>query len=321
LTLDTRFTTPFGRETTADEVLAGVDLRGRRAVVTGATSGIGTETARALAAAGAEVTLAVRNVEAGKEIASEITRSTGGATVNVAMLDLADRSTINEFTNSWRGQLHMLINNAGVMMLPTRELTQDGWEYHFGTNHLGHMALTLGLCGPLVAGGGRVVSVSSDAHVHARGIVDFDDLNFEQREYNGGLAYAQSKTANILFAVELNRRWAEDGVTANALHPGQIRTKLQRHLEAMDLPAEVKAGMNRLPWRTTEQGAATSVLLAASPLIDGVGGLYFENCNQAIDFDTENPPAEFDAPGVGPWAIDPELAARLWRVSLKMLAG
>ncbi|MDT3442919.1 MULTISPECIES: SDR family NAD(P)-dependent oxidoreductase [unclassified Pseudofrankia] len=317
----TRFTTPFGRESTSDDVLAGVDLSGQRAVVTGATSGIGTETARALAAAGAEVTVAVRNVEAGKQVAAQIAASTGGATVNVAPLDLADRSTIDEFTSSWRGPLHMLVNNAGVMMLPTRQLTREGVEYHFGANHLGHVALTLGLYAPLAAAGGRVVSVTSDAHAHARGVVDFDDINFDRRDYNGGLAYAQSKTANVLFAVELNRRWAEDGVTANAVHPGQIRTKLQRHVEAMDLPAEVRAGMDRLPWRSTEQGAATSVLLAASPLLEGIGGLYFENCNQAIDFDTENPPAEFDAPGVGSWAIDPETATRLWRVSLKLLAG
>ncbi|OHV40182.1 oxidoreductase [Parafrankia soli] len=318
---DSRFTTPFSRESTADDVLAGVDLSGRQAVVTGATSGIGTETARALAAAGAEVTVAVRNLDAGKQIAAEIAASAGGATVNVAPLDLADRSTIDEFTSSWHGPLHILVNNAGVMMLPTRQVTREDVEYHFGANHLGHMALTLGLYAPLAAGGGRVVSVSSDAHVHARGIIDFDDINFDRREYNGGLAYAQSKTANVLFTVELNRRWAEDGVTANALHPGQIHTKLQRHVEALDLPEEIKASMANLPWRSIEQGAATQVLLAASPLLDGVGGLYFENCNQAISFDTENPPAEFDAPGVGSWAIDPENAARLWKVSLAMLAG
>jgi NAD(P)-dependent dehydrogenase (short-subunit alcohol dehydrogenase family) len=321
LTDRTRITTSFGRESTALEVIKGVDLTGQKAVVTGATSGIGTETARVLAGAGAEVTLAVRNVEAGRQRADEIAPVDGAGRVRVAYLDLGDLASIDAFVSMWRGPLHVLVNNAGVMALPTRELTSAGWEYHFGANHLGHMALTLGLYVPLAsAGGARVVAVSSDAHAHNNsGAIDFDDIHFERRPYNGGQGYAQSKTANILFAMALNRRWAIDGVVANALHPGAIRSGLQKHIKAQMTP-EQQAGLDSWPWRSTEQGAATSVLLAASPEVEGVGGRYFENCSEAIPHDPDAPPVEVDAPGVAWYAVDPDIAERLWSVSLRMLA-
>ncbi|HEV7656161.1 MAG TPA: SDR family NAD(P)-dependent oxidoreductase, partial [Mycobacteriales bacterium] len=186
--------TGFGATSTAAEVVAGVDLTGRRAIVTGASSGIGVETARALAGAGAEVTLAVRNVEAGSRAAAGI-----AGDVLVAPLDLADQASVAAFVAGWTGPLHVLVNNAGVMATPLLR-TAEGWELQFATNHLGHFALATGLSEALAAAGdARVVSVSSVGHVN--GGVDFDDLFFDRRPYDPWLAYAQSKTANVLFAV------------------------------------------------------------------------------------------------------------------------
>jgi NAD(P)-dependent dehydrogenase (short-subunit alcohol dehydrogenase family) len=309
-----RISTPFGRATTAEQVIAGVNLTGRRAVVTGGASGIGVETARALAAAGAEVTLAVRDVEAGKRTAAEITAKTGNDGVLVAALDLASRASIASFAAGWQGPLHILVNNAGIMALPNLSRTAEGWELQFATNHLGHFALACGLRDALAAAGNaRIVSVSSNSH--RRSPVVFDDIHFMRRQYDPWVAYGQSKTANVLFAVEACRRWAVDNITANALMPGGIRTNLQRHQEANITP-EIRAIFDNYPWKTVEQGAATSVLLAASPLLEGVGGRYFEDCGEAAV--TTEPDAE---DGVRPHALDPDAAARLWDVSLEMLAS
>lgn len=306
-------TTPFGFETTAAEVVEGVDLTGKRAVVTGGASGIGIETARALARAGADVTLAVRNVHAGEEVAREIAASAGGREVHVGHLDLADRSTIAAFTARWDGPLHILVNNAGVMALPERTLTAEGWEAQFATNHLGHFALARGLHRALAeAEGARIVSVSSSGHL--RSPVIFDDLHFGFREYTPWLAYGQSKTANVLFAVGAAERWADDGIVANALMPGGIFTNLQRHL-----PQEVIDGWKSSPalkMKTPEQGAATSVLLAASPLVDGATGEYWEDCNPAR-LVPERP--ETGAGGVAPYALDRANADRLWELSLRLV--
>ena len=170
-------TTPFGAESTAAEVVAGVDLTGRRAIVTGASSGIGVETARALASAGAEVTLAVRNVEAGERTAAEITATTGNRRVLVTRLDVADQASVAAFVAGWQGPLHILVNNAGVMAIPDLRRTAEGWELQFATNHLGHFALANGLHDALAAAGGaRVVSVSSVGHLN--GDILWDDINF-----------------------------------------------------------------------------------------------------------------------------------------------
>jgi NAD(P)-dependent dehydrogenase (short-subunit alcohol dehydrogenase family) len=306
-------TNGFGATTTAAEVIAGVDLTGRRAVVTGGASGIGLETARALASAGAEVTLAVRDVDAGRGAAADVARTTGSAAVAVERLDLADLASVDAFVARWDGPLHVLVNNAGVMDTP-RGTTVQGWETQFGTNHLGHFALAVGLHPALAAAGGaRVVSVSSSGH--ASSPVVFDDLFFDRREYTPELAYGQSKTANSLFAVEATRRWADDGIVANALMPGGIWTPLQRHwspekrraAEAQAAQAE-ELGLFRM--KTPEQGAATSVLLAASPLVEGVGGRYFEDCQEAQVVDRLE-----GIHGVMPHALDPEAARRLWDVS------
>lgn len=307
-----RITTPFSATSTAAEVVRGVDLSGRRVVVTGGASGIGVETARALASAGAEVTLAVRDTSAGWHTAEEITASTGNKQVHVAQLDLADQGSVAAFADAWDGPLHILVNNAGIMALPLTR-TPQGWEMQFATNHLGHFALTRGLHDALASGGNaRIVSVSSGGHLISP--VVFEDIHFTQRPYDPWQAYGQSKTANVLFAVEATRRWAGDGITANALMPGTIQTNLDRYIDEEELK-RVEEQMGGWEWKTTEQGAATSVLLAASPLLEGVGGRYFEDCNEA----EPNQPGSLK--GVAAYALDPDQANRLWEVSEQTLAG
>ena len=307
-----RITTPFTAESTAAEVIAGIDLTGRRAVVTGGASGIGIETARALASAGAEVTLAVRNLEAGERTSAEIIDSTGNKEVLVAPLDLADQASVAAFAAGWDGPLHILINNAGLMASPLMR-TPQGWEMQFATNHLGHFALATGLHRALAAEGARIVSVSSSAH--HRSPVVFDDIQFEHRAYEPWLAYGQSKTANVLFAVEASKRWAGDGITANALMPGGIRTNLQRYVSDEELDRlRAAAGGAELKWKTPEQGAATSILVATSPLLEGVGGRYFEDCAEA---ETGKLGART---GVAAYALDPDAAARLWHVSADLIS-
>ncbi|MGK5442739.1 SDR family NAD(P)-dependent oxidoreductase [Micromonospora sp. URMC 105] len=316
MTENRRITTPFDRQSTADDVLAGVDLTGKRAVVTGAASGIGTETARALAAAGAEVTLAVRDVAAGERAAAEIARNTGNRGLAVAPLDLSDRSSVAAFAAAWRGPLHILVNNAGIMALPEPQRTPEGWELQFATNHLGHFGLACGLHDWLAAAGNaRIVAVSSNGHLQSP--VVFEDIHYTSRQYDPWTAYGQSKTANVLFAVEATRRWAASGITANAVMPGGIRTNLQRH--QTDPDPEIQAIFDRYPWKTVEQGAATSVLAAASPLLEGVGGRYFENVNEAEPYDPELVKDQIEWTGVADYALDPGNAERLWDVSVAML--
>jgi NAD(P)-dependent dehydrogenase (short-subunit alcohol dehydrogenase family) len=309
-----RITTPFSAQSTAAEVIAGIDLTGHRAIVTGGASGIGIETARALAGAGAEVTLAVRNLKAGERTAADIIGSTGNKQMLIAPLDLADQTSIAAFVAGWDGPLHILVNNAGIMASPLMR-TPHGWEMQFATNHLGHFALATGLHRALAAAGGaRIVSVSSSAH--HRSPVIFEDIHFERRPYDPWSAYGQSKTANVLFAVEASKQWASHGITTNALMPGGIRTNLQRYVPDEELERlRAAAGGAGLKWKTPEQGAATSILVATSPLLDGVSGRYFEDCNEAEvgRLSARN--------GVAEYALDPDAAARLWQVSVQMLAG
>ncbi|MFZ3567335.1 SDR family NAD(P)-dependent oxidoreductase [Streptomyces sp. BH097] len=303
-------TTPFGFASTAGEVVSGIDLTGRRAVVTGASSGIGAETARALAATGAAVTLAVRDVAAGERVAKDITGSTGNQDVRAVRLDLTDPASITAFTAAWQGPLHVLVNNAGVMACP-EQYTEQGWEWQFATNHLGHFALATGLHGALAADGNAgVVMVSSTGHQQSP--IVWDDVNFAFRRYDPWLAYGQSKTANVLFAVEATRRWADDNITANALMPGAIYTNLQRHTGGR--------GSGRVPAeliKTVEQGAATSALLATSPLLEGVGGRYFVDCNETEIVDRRSGTLH----GVARYAVDPAGARRLWDLSQDLITG
>ena len=304
-----RVTTPFGAQSTAAEVIAGVDLTGRRAIVTGASGGLGYETARALASAGADVTIAARRRAAVETAATEIAESTGNPAVHAAVLDLADLGSVARFVADWSGPLHILVNNAGIMATPEQR-TQQGRELQFATNHLGHFALTVGLHDALTAAqDARVVVLSSVGHVN--GPVRFDDPDFTEEPYDRWLAYAQSKTANILFAVEAGRRWAGDGIAVNALNPGRIwETGLGRHI---DTPPQTfdPSGRTGVSEKNTAQGAATSVLLAASPLVDGVTGTYFEDCQQAEPF---TPGVRR---GVADHALDPENARRLWDLSVE----
>jgi len=296
-------TTPFGFASTAGEVAEGIDLTGRRAIVTGASSGIGVETARAFAAAGSDVTLAVRDVDAGARTAADVTATTGNPNVHVAHLDLADLLSVDAFVVEWHGPLHILVNNAGVMAVPELQRTATGSELQFATNHLGHFALALGLYHAMAdAGGARIVSVSSSAH--KRSPVVWDDIDFRFRAYDPWLAYGQSKTANVLFAVGAHARWSGEGITANALTPGAINTNLQRYSGG-------RLQTRREWWKTVEQGAATSVLVATSPLLDGIGGRYFADCNEAgvVSYRTD------DLLGVAPYALDPGNAGRLWELS------
>jgi NAD(P)-dependent dehydrogenase (short-subunit alcohol dehydrogenase family) len=305
---------PFGATTTAAEVISGVDLSGKRAIVTGASSGLGLETARALASAGAAVTLAVRNLRAGDRAAEDVAATTGGRDVAVALLDLADQASVAEFVRRWRGPLDILVNNAGIMATPEQR-TAEGWELQFATNHMGHFALSLGLHGALAAPGrSRIVVVSSVGHVNSD--VLFDDMQFERASYDPWKAYAQSKTANILFAVEAARRWAKHGIAVNALNPGRIwETNLKRFLpEGFPGPSSFDPNSKDVSYKDAKQGAATSVLLAASPSVEGVTGHYFEDCAIAVPY---QPGVRR---GVAAYALDPVKAVRLWTVSEDLLA-
>jgi len=311
----TRITTPFGFASTAAEVVEGIDLSGKRVVVTGGASGIGVETARAIALTGAEVTLAVRDLAAGAAVAADITATTGNTGVRVARLDLGDHASISAFISAWQGPLHVLVNNAGIMATPETR-TPQGWELQFATNHLGHFVLTTGLHAALAAAGGaRVVNVSSIGH--RRSPVMFDDIHFLTRPYDKWEAYGQSKTANVLFGVGVTQKWADDGITGNALHPGGIMTKLQRHMdpEEFKIMGWVDADGNlRQGFKTPQQGAATTTVLATSTLVDGVGGTYWEDCNEAEPATTDNRRS-----GVESYALDLGLADRLWAESLRLL--
>jgi len=315
-------TTPFTAASTANDVVRDVDLGGLRAIVTGASSGLGVETARALASAGADVTLAVRNVDAGNSAADAIATSVSGPRPRVARLDLADRASVTAFVTAWQEPLHLLINNAGVVTSGL-ERTAEGWELQLATNHLGHLALSIGLRAALSQGaaersGSRIVSLTSTAHMRSN--IDFDDLQFERRDYDPQVAYAQSKTANSLFAVEATRRWSSDGIVANSVNPGGIATGLQRNFSAKQresLDAAEAAGV--FSYKTIEQGAATTLVAAVSPEFAHTGGHYLDDSREAYTVRNDASLAEHPH-GVKEWALDPAAAERLWEVSERLLA-
>ncbi|MGW5668583.1 SDR family NAD(P)-dependent oxidoreductase [Micromonospora sp. NPDC003776] len=316
MTDTTRLATPFHARTTAAEILAGVDLTGRRMIVTGGASGIGRETVRALAGAGAEVTVATRDPAQAADLVAEFAGPDRGS-VRAAALDLADLASVGAFAAGWQGPLHALVANAGIMALPNRQLTDAGWELQLATNYLGHFALARSL---RAAGSARVVVVSSGAHL--REAFDFGDPQFARQPYDPWAAYGRSKTASVLLAVGIARRWAADGITANALNPGFITTNLQRHMDDATLRAfgAMDEAGNRIEqpyFKTPAQGAATSVLLAASPLLDGVTGRYFDD-NQEAEVVAGGPEA---AGGVAAHAVDPQAADRLWTYAEQTLAS
>lgn len=307
----------FGRDSTALEVIAGHDLTGKETIVTGGASGLGFETARALAAAGARVVLAGRDEVKGELAVKALRAETGNEKVVHRRLDLASLESVTTWArrHSATGRpLHILVLNAGVMASPLTR-TVDGYESQFAINHLGHFAFTVALLPSLhLAGTARVVSVSSRAH--RRGDIDFADPNYEHRPYDPWQAYGQSKTAGALFAVGLTARYARHGITSNAVSPGGIKTGLQRHLSPRELAAmgwDVSAPEG---WKTPQQGAATSVWAAVVPELDGIGGKYLEDCAIATPW-THN-----DAPPPGhylPYAMDPDHADRLWTLSERLI--
>ncbi len=243
--------------------------------MTGASSGIGAETALALTAAGAAVTLAVRNVDAGTDVADRIAAATGRPRPQVRALDLADPASVAALIRQWSSPLDILVNNAGLVTAGL-ERTRQGWELQFATNHLGHFALAVGLHPHLAAAaaaraGSRIVALSSTAHMRAP--VDFDDIHFERRAYDPQIAYAQAKTANSLFAVEATRCWRDEGIVVNAVNPGGVATGLQRNFSTAQresLAAAEAAGI--FTYKTIGQGAATTLVAAVAPEFAGVGG-------------------------------------------------
>lgn len=308
----------FGFSTTADEVLEGKDLSGRTILVTGGYSGLGQETARALAAKGAHVILSGRDATRLSAAADEIAELTG-AKVDTLVCDLASLASIRAAGGEARerfGHIDVLINNAGVMAAPLSR-TADGFEMQFGTNHLGHFALTRELM-PLLEQGTaqRIVNLSSRGHHLAE--VDFDDPNYERREYEKWPAYGQSKTANVLFTRGLEDRFGGRGIHAIALHPGGIQTNLGRHMDEADMAwimdrikknAEQNAASGDQGWKTIPQGAATTVWAATAAELEGVGGRYAEDCHLAETDDTD------PNGGVRSYAIDSDKSDRLWTLS------
>jgi NAD(P)-dependent dehydrogenase (short-subunit alcohol dehydrogenase family) len=303
---------PFGYRSTARDVLESIDLAGKRVVVTGGYSGIGTETVRALAAAGGEIVVGARRVGQAEEVLAEIAGS-----IAVLPLDLSDPASIDAFARGVAARwdsLDLLIANAAVMASPLQRDAR-GYEGQFATNHLGHFQLSARLW-PLLkaAGKARVVVLSSIGH-RLNGL-DLDDPHFERRDYDKWLAYGQAKSANALFALQLDKLGAPHGVRAFSVHPGGIMTPLQRHLSTEEQVAmgwiDAEGNVNER-FKTEEQGASTSVWAATSPLLEGMGGLYCENCDVAEPGTPEN-----RAGGVLPHVRDESLAQRLWAESERM---
>jgi NAD(P)-dependent dehydrogenase (short-subunit alcohol dehydrogenase family) len=324
ITGDHAMTKTFGAESTTDEVLDGVSLSGKRILVTGVSAGLGVETARALVAHGADVVGAARDL-AKAERATEVVRTAaaqGGGSLELVELDLASLDSVRACADALVAdgrRFDVIIANAGVMACP-KSLTKDGFETQFGTNHLGHFVLVNRIAS-LLKPGGRLVNLSSAGHRYAD--VDLDDPNFEHGDYDEWIAYGRSKTANILFAVEFDRRHKDQGVRATALHPGGIRTELSRHLSEGALEAlveslnktQAEAGQPAFQFKSIPQGAATSVWAAVVADADAVGGQYCEDCHVAAL-------AQGDGMlrgGVRPYAIDPETAKALWAKSEEMV--
>lgn len=314
MTVQAPIASPFGMRSTALEVIDGIDLSGKVALVTGGYSGLGLETVRALASAGAKVFVAARR----PDVASKDLEGVAG-TIEILQMDLSDPDSIDRFAEAMAARtdrLHILINNAAIMACP---LSRDarGYESQFATNHLGHFQMTARLW-PLLktAGAGtRIVSLSSIGH--ARTGVNLDDPHFERRSYDKWTAYGQAKSANALFALHLDALGAPLGIRAFSVHPGGIQTPLQRHLTMEEQTAMGWFKPDGTPidiFKSVEAGAATSIWCAVSPLLDGEGGVYCEDCNIAAVFTEGMNPYS----GARPHILDRDAAAALWTASEAM---
>ena len=311
--------TNFGYDTTTDEVLSGIDLTGKTVLITGGSSGLGAEAARAMAVHGAKVTITARTLEKGQPVADQINDALDDKRVDVITLELGSLKSVRACAEAYletHDTLNILVNNAGIMACPEAK-TEDGFELQFGSNHLGHFVLT-GLLAPLLikAGeGSRMVSLSSTAHHMSS--VDFDDVQFESRDYHKWVSYGQSKTANALFAVGLDQRLKDKGVRAFSVHPGVIQTDLMRHMDDDDhkmIGAATDPETGGKPPKSVPTGAATSCYAATAPELDGKGGLYLEDCGIAES--NNGPDGRW---GVKDYALDPAGAERLWEISEQMV--
>ena len=305
----------FNADSTTDEVIAGIDLSGTRAVVTGASSGLGVETARALAARGAAVMLVARDPAKLETALAQLQDAVPGGRFDTALADLADLASVRAGADDILQRcprIDLLINNAGVMACPLLR-TADGFEMQFGTNHLGHFLFTARLMPALLAATpARIVNLSSAGHKF--GAMNLEDPNYEQREYNKWVAYGESKTANVLFTVGLEQRFGARGVHALAVHPGVIMTELSRHMDQADLEMLMARGESSgMTIKNVEQGAATSVWAATSPELEARGGLYLEDCHIG------EPAVPGGDGGVEAYAVDTGIADRLWTLSEQLV--
>lgn len=312
----------FGATSTTEEVLEGVSLSGKRALVTGVSAGLGVETARALAAHGAEVVGAARDLAKAKAATAGVRAgAANGGGLELVELDLASLASVRDCADALIAEgrrFDLVIANAGVMACPFGK-TADGFETQFGTNHLGHFVL-INRIAQLMNPGSRLVNLSSAGHRYSD--VDLDDPNFERTPYDPWIAYGRSKTAHILFAVEFDRRHKASGLAATAVHPGGIQTELSRHLTREDMQALIDrinaanraAGEPDFSFKTIPQGAATSVWAGAVATADQVGGRYCEDCHVA---EIVSDPA--NRRGVKPYALDPLRAKALWAKSEEMV--
>lgn len=310
--MTSRIVSAFGKRTPAREVAQGHDLTGCSVIVTGGSSGLGIETAGTFVEIGAQVTLAVRDQSAGRAVAADIDAAKAGPPVEVRPLELGDFGSIRDFAKAWgKTPVHLLINNAGVMGCDQAYTAQD-LEMQIGVNHFGHALLTHLLTPNMMEAAqagrsARLVQLTSGAHRNSA--IRWDDMHFRTTPYDRWQAYGQSKTANTLFAIAFNRAFRDRGITANAVHPGAIRTPLQRHVTEEE---RVRLGWAPLDTpspnlKTVEEGTSTTVWAALAPELEGIGGLYLEDCSQALPAE---PGQKYG--GVWPWALDEEDAGRLW---------
>ena len=317
----------FGATSTTDEVLSGIDLRGKRILVTGVSAGLGVETARSLAAHGAKVVGAARDLRKAEAATAQVRKdaAANGGSFDLVELDLGSLKSVRTCANALlaKGEpFDVVIANAGVMATPF-SYTTDRFEMQFGTNHLGHFVLVNRIAS-LIRRGGRLINLSSAGHRFSN--VDLDDPNFERAPYDPWVAYGRSKTANILFAVAFDQRYRDRGVRAAAVHPGGIQTELGRHLDAGQIQKLIdqinQQGATRgdapFQWKTIPQGAATSVWAAVVAPADEIGGQYCENCHVATIV-PDNVTIGGASEGVRGYALDPKAAEALWKKSEEMV--